>query len=43
MPIDYADYPEDWRQMAKAVKDAAGWKCEQCGMGHMDEDNEVDD
>lgn len=28
------DYPSDWKAIAKAVKDAAGWKCERCGHDH---------
>jgi 5-methylcytosine-specific restriction endonuclease McrA len=29
-----SDYPEDWPEIAKAVKDAAGWKCVRCGHPH---------
>ena len=29
-----ADYPEDWPLIALAVKDAAGWKCEDCHQPH---------
>lgn len=35
------EYPDDWPAKAKAIKDAAGWKCERCGhsndreSGHM--------
>ena len=25
------DYPEDWRQIADAVKERAGWRCVRCG------------
>ena len=35
MPIDKANYPPDWKNMAEKCKAAAGWKCEWCGMGHM--------
>lgn len=28
------DYPPNWPQIAKAVKDAAGWKCVRCGYRH---------
>ena len=28
------DYPKDWPQIAKRVKDEAGWKCERCGEQH---------
>ena len=24
-------YPENWEALATAVKEAAGWRCEQCG------------
>ena len=24
------DYPENWEEIAKAVKDAVGWKCVHC-------------
>ena len=27
-------YPKDWKEIAKAAKDAAGWKCERCGHPH---------
>lgn len=26
-----SDYPDDWPEIAKRVKDEAGWKCEECG------------
>lgn len=28
------DYPPDWKEIAKRVKDAAGWKCVRCGHPH---------
>ena len=28
------DYPENWDEIAKAIKDAADWKCERCGHSH---------
>ena len=31
MPVDWSKYPDDWKDIAKAVKEAAGWKCEKCG------------
>ena len=37
MPIDRRKYPVDWEEIALAVKEAAGWKCEWCGMGHMED------
>lgn len=27
-------YPDNWDEIAKAVKDAAGWKCVRCGHAH---------
>lgn len=27
-------YPPDWAHIAKAVKDAAGWKCIRCAASH---------
>lgn len=35
MPIDKANYPPNWDDMALACKERAGWKCEHCGIGHM--------
>ena len=35
MPMDTARYPDGWDAIADAVKAAAGWKCEYCGIGHM--------
>ena len=37
MPMDREKYPVDWDQIARAVKEDAGWKCEVCGMGHMED------
>jgi hypothetical protein len=34
MPMDRARYPENWKEISKAVKDRAGWKCEACGIKH---------
>lgn len=31
MPVDWSKYPPDWKQIAQAVKEAAGWRCEICG------------
>lgn len=28
------EYPPDWPEIAKSVKDAAGWKCVRCGHPH---------
>ena len=27
-------YPDNWVEIARAVKDEAGWKCERCGHPH---------
>ena len=31
MPMNQALYPKNWKEIATAIKDAAGWKCEECG------------
>lgn len=31
MPMDRSLYPDDWDEIALAVKDGADWKCEECG------------
>lgn len=31
MPMDRKKYPADWEKLARAIKEEAGWKCEQCG------------
>lgn len=31
MPMDKKRYPKNWREIALGVKEAAGWKCEECG------------
>lgn len=38
-PMDRSRYPENWDEMARACKEAAGWKCEHphCGIGHMED------
>lgn len=28
------DYPPDWKEIAKRIKDAVGWICERCGHKH---------
>lgn len=30
MPMDRTKYPKNWADIARAIKDAAGWKCEKC-------------
>ena len=29
-----SSYPENWKEIARAVKDAAGWMCVRCGAVH---------
>lgn len=31
MPMQRELYPDDWKAIAYAKKQAAGWKCEECG------------
>ena len=31
MPMRRELYPENWKEIAAAKKEAAGWKCEWCG------------
>lgn len=31
MPMERWKYPADWERIARAVKDAAGWRCQACG------------
>lgn len=30
MPMDRSKYPANWDDIAFAIKEEAGWKCEQC-------------
>jgi 5-methylcytosine-specific restriction endonuclease McrA len=32
-----ATYPADWKQIATAVKEAAGWTCVRCGAPHVNQ------
>ena len=32
MPMDRTKYPADWDEIARAIKEQAGWKCEQCNL-----------
>lgn len=34
MPVNRADYPDNWDQISLEVKKAAGWKCEWCDAPH---------
>ena len=29
--MDRKKYPANWEKLAKAIKDEADWKCEECG------------
>ena len=31
MPMEKGRYPADWKRIALGVKEAAGWRCQQCG------------
>lgn len=31
MPVNWNDYPADWKRISREVKDRADWKCEVCG------------
>ena len=31
MPMERERYPTNWKDIANAVKEAAGWKCQKCG------------
>lgn len=35
------DYTEDWQDIARRVKDAAGWRCVRCGHPHETPGNHV--
>lgn len=32
MPVDKTRYPSNWKEIALAVKVAADWRCQDCGM-----------
>jgi len=36
-----SDYPEDWPEIARAVKERHGWNCERCGHAHEVESGHV--
>lgn len=31
MPVDWSKYPDDWREIALAIREEADWQCECCG------------
>lgn len=35
------DYPDNWKEIAKRIKDKANWHCEQCGHPHDYESGHV--
>jgi len=35
------EYPEDWKEIARRVKTAAGWACERCKHPHAAETHHV--
>jgi len=37
MPIDYSKYPNNFKDTARKLKDKAGGKCENCGIGNMED------
>jgi len=34
MPVDLKEYPSEWSEIARRVKERAGWRCEICGHPH---------
>ena len=32
--IDRGEYPPNWKEIAKQIKDDAGWRCVRCGHPH---------
>ena len=32
--MSQGEYPEDWDEIATALKEKHGWKCERCGHAH---------
>lgn len=31
MPMDSSRYPENWSEIARSIKEKAGWRCSRCG------------
>jgi len=31
MPIDHQRYPANWKELSRAIKEAADWQCCRCG------------
>jgi len=32
--VEVGNYPPDWEEIARRVKERAGWRCEHCGHPH---------
>jgi 5-methylcytosine-specific restriction endonuclease McrA len=35
MPIDRQRYPENWKKLSRAIKEAADWQCCRCGQQYL--------
>ena len=31
MPMEKERYPKNWKEIARGIKEEAGWKCQKCG------------
>ena len=31
MPVDWSQYPSNWKEIAMRIKEDAGWICQECG------------
>jgi len=36
-PMDRSRYPDNWDEIAREYKESIGWKCENCGIKHMED------
>lgn len=43
MPMDRSLYPENWNAIALAVKEAADWKCQECGRHCLKPGEDIED
>jgi len=34
MPMDRSKYPANWDEIARSIKERAGWRCAACGLEH---------
>jgi hypothetical protein len=32
MPVDWSKYPQNWKDIARRIKDEAGWRCQKCDL-----------